>query len=75
MSNYETIHRALGRIEGKLDGIDVRLRAGSVRMDKLDTRVADNEKRVWKMAGASGVVAVLLLLAIRAVPWAQLVSS
>lgn len=57
-----SIQRVLGRIEGKIDGIDARLASGSVRMDKLETRVADNEKRVWKMAGATGVVTAVSIL-------------
>lgn len=73
MSNYETIHRALGRIEGKLDGIDARLATGSIRMEKLEGRVADNEKRVWKMAGAAGVLAALGVFALSIVPWTTLI--
>lgn len=57
-----SIQRVLGRIEGKIDGIDARLASGSIRMDKLETRVADNEKRVWKMAGATGVVTAVSIL-------------
>ncbi len=68
------VHRALGRIEGKIDGIDARLQYGSVRMDKLETRVADNEKRVWKMAGATGIIAAISVLMARMVPWAQIIS-
>ncbi len=68
------VHRALGRIEGKIDGIDARLQSGSIRMDKLEARVADNEKRVWKMAGATGVIAAITVLMARMVPWVQLLS-
>ena len=74
MSNYETIHRALGRIEGKIDGIDQRLASGTVRMDKLEDRVHAGEKRSWKMAGASGVMAALAVIGLRLVPWATLIS-
>ncbi len=74
MSNYETIHRSLGRIEGKLDGIDQRLQSGTVRMDKLEVRVHDGEKRQWKMAGASGVMAALAVIGLRLVPWATLIN-
>lgn len=68
------IHRALGRIEGKLDGITSRLDSGAHRMDKLEDRVANNEKRVWKISGATGVVAAFTVVASRWLPWANLFS-
>lgn len=72
--NLSQVHRALGRIEGKLDGITARLDSGAHRMGKLEDRVATNEKRVWKMAGATGVVAAITVVMARLVPWAKLIS-
>ncbi len=73
-TELSSIQRVLGRIEGKIDGIDARLQSGSVRMDKIEDRVANNERRVWKMAGATGVIAAISVLMARMVPWAKLLS-
>ncbi len=73
-AELSSIQRVLGRIEGKIDGIDARLQSGSVRMDKIEDRVANNERRVWKMAGATGVIAAISVLMARMVPWAKLLS-
>lgn len=74
-TSNESLHRILGRIEGKIDGIDARLQSGSMRMSKLEDRVAANEKRVWKLAGASGVVAAFAVLAARMLPWGKLLAG
>ncbi len=73
-AELSSIQRVLGRIEGKIDGIDARLQSGSVRMDKIEDRVANNERRVWKMAGATGVIAAITVLMARMLPWAKLLS-
>lgn len=73
MNNYETIQRALGRIEGQLDGIVTRLTSGAYRMEKLEERVTNNEGRVWRMIGATGVLSALSVFALGLVPWATLV--
>ena len=66
------IQRVLGRIEGKIDGIDNRLQSGSIRMDNLETRVAANEQRVWKIVGATGVISAITVIMIRMLPWAKI---
>ncbi len=68
----DTIHRALGRIEGKIDGIDERLKAGGRRMEKLEDRVTANENRVWRMVGAAGVISAITVIGIKMMPWAKL---
>lgn len=68
------IHRVLGRIEGKIDGIDERLKQGSRRMEKLEDRVTANESRVWKMVGATGVLSAITVVAFKMLPWAKLIS-
>ena len=72
-TNYELIHRSLGRIEGKIDGIDQRLAAGTVRMDKLEDRVHKNESRLWRMVGATGVISAVTVVAFKMLPWAKLI--
>jgi hypothetical protein len=68
----DTINRALGRIEGKIDGIDERLKSGSHRMEKLEDRVTANENRVWRLVGAAGVVSAITVIGIKMMPWAKL---
>ncbi len=70
----DSIHRVLGRIEGKIDGIDGRLKAGGRRMEKLEDRVTANESRVWKMVGATGVLSAITVVAFKMLPWAKLIS-
>jgi len=62
---HETIHRTLGRIEGKIDSIDKRLSKGDDTFEKLEGRVATVEKRVWFFSGALGVVTVAITTALK----------
>ncbi len=69
----ESVHRVLGRIEGKIDGIDDRLKSGSRRMEKLEDRVTTNEGRLWRVVGATGVISALTVVAFKMLPWAKLI--
>ncbi len=71
--NIGDVQRVLGRIEGKIDGIDERLKQGSRRMEKLEDRVTANENRVWRMVGGAGVISAMTVIAFRMLPWAKLI--
>jgi len=73
IATTDGIHRVLGRIEGKIDGIDERLKSGSRRMEKLEDRVGANENRVWRMVGATGVISAMTVIGLRLLPWSKLI--
>ena len=55
MGDMTEIHRALGRIEGKLDGFDERFE----RLDNVEKRVGSLEGwRKWMMGAQAAVLAV-----------------
>lgn len=51
MSEDTELHRAIGRIEGKLDQY---LR----RQDALEARLTSTERKLWTLTGALAVLAV-----------------
>lgn len=57
------IQRALGRIEGKLDGIRDRLDRGDEETKGLDDRVTKLESRAAYYSGAAGVIGAMLSVA------------
>lgn len=65
----DAINRSLGRIEGKLDGIAIRLEKGDVEMNKLEDRVGLNEKRWWQTTAAGAALMGAATFILRYTDW------
>jgi prefoldin subunit 5 len=55
----EEIHRALGRIEGQLQGINERLDTHGQQLTTIDTRLGTVEKDAAREGGKRGVLAAV----------------
>ena len=60
MSSMDELVRSLGRIEGKLDGIDQRLESHGDRAEGIEKRIAAVEKKVWYGTGIAAGIGFLI---------------
>lgn len=60
MENLDSIHRALGRIEGKLDGIHDRINQQDAKITSQASRLDSLHTRVNYGLGAIGAVSFIL---------------
>ena len=58
-ADISDIHRALGRIEGRLEQIDGKLDRGADRMDNQDNRIWEIEKLQSHAAGRQSIIGSL----------------
>ena len=56
MENTKDIIRGLGRVEGKVDGINKRLDTMNGSISNHDTRINANETHIDKMTGKATVI-------------------
>jgi hypothetical protein len=73
---HDALNRSLGRIEGKLDGIAIRLdtvdgrfKGNDARMSKIEDRVALNEKRWWQLGAAGTALMSAATFILRYTDW------
>jgi hypothetical protein len=60
MSELTELHRAVGRIEGKIDTFIEQMKVGDDRHGKLETRVRSVEGRIHWYSGLAAAVGALV---------------
>lgn len=55
----EEVHRSIGRIEGKMDGLDDKITIVLDLLSKQNGRLSKVEKKVWWFSGIGTTVGVI----------------
>jgi hypothetical protein len=63
-AQFNDLHRAIGRVEGKLDQVISRFDHEQEQNDEREGRIKDLEKSVWRLHAIAGVIAAITSLVV-----------